>query len=201
LNFLDKYMVTEERLRKIKEVLNFRQPDLRVVIERIENQHNASAILRTCDAVGIIDIDIILPKSGSFPISPSVTTGAEKWLRLNYYDSTEDCIEKLKKECFKIACTYSDKDSIKPWEIDLSGKIAIIFGNEKEGVSETALSLSDFKIWIPMFGMVRSLNVSVSAGMILYEALKQRYFKREYGKQKFSEEEFSQILKLWCGEI
>ncbi len=194
-------MVTEERLRKIKNVLNLRQPDLRVVIERIENQHNASAILRTCDAVGIIDIDIILPKSGSLPISPSVTTGAEKWLRLNYYNSTEECIEKLKREGFKIACTYSDKDSLKPWEMDFCQKLAIIFGNEKEGVSETALSLSDFKIWIPMLGMVKSLNVSVSAGMILYEALKQRYFKREYGKSKFSEEEFTRILKLWCGEI
>lgn len=193
-------MVTQERQRKIKNVLNFRQPDLRVVIERIENQHNASAILRTCDAVGIIDIDIILPKSGSFPISPSVTTGAEKWLRLNYYNSTEECIEKLKRKGFKIACTYSDRHSLRPWEMDFCQKIAIVFGNEREGVSETALSLSDFKIWIPMLGMVKSLNVSVSAGMILYEALKQRYFKKEYGKSKFSEEEFTQILKLWSGE-
>lgn len=194
-------MVTEERLKKIKNVLSFRQSDLRVVIECIENQHNASAILRTCDAVGILDVEIILPKSGSFPISPSVTTGAEKWLRLNYYNSTEECLKKLKNEGFKIACTYSDKDSLKPWEIDFSQKIAVIFGNEKEGVSETALSLSDFKIWIPMLGMVRSLNVSVSAGMILYEALKQRYFKGAYGKSKFSKEEFEQILRLWCGEI
>ncbi len=194
-------MVTEERLRKIKFVLSFRQPDLRVVIECIENQHNASAILRTCDAMGVMDVDVILPNSGSFPITPSITTGAEKWLRLNYYNSTEECIEKLKKEGFKIACTYYDKDSLKPWEVDFSGKIAIIFGNEKEGVSEKALSLSDFKIWIPIFGMVRSLNVSVSAGMILYEALRQRCLKGEYGKSKFSEEEFNQILRLWCGEI
>ncbi len=194
-------MTKEERLRKIRNVLSFRQPDLRIVIECIENQYNASAILRTCDAMGVIDVDIILPESGSFPISPSVTTGAEKWLRLNYYNSTEECLKKLKNEGFKIACTYSDKDSLKPWEIDFSQKIAVIFGNEKEGVSETALSFSDFKIWIPMFGMVRSLNVSVSAGMILYEALKQRYFKEAYGKSKFSKEQFEQILKLWCGEI
>lgn len=196
-----KNMVTERRQRKIKNVLNFRQPDLRVIIERIENQHNASAILRTCDAVGVIDVDIILPKSNSFPISPSVTTGAEKWLRLNYYNSTEECFEKLKREGFRIACTYSGRHSLKPWEMDFCQKIAIVFGNEREGVSETALSLSDFKIWIPMLGMVKSLNVSVSAGMILYEALKQRCFKKEYGKSKFSEEEFTQILKLWSGEI
>lgn len=194
-------MVTERRQRKIKNVLNFRQPDLRVIIERIENQHNASAILRTCDAVGVIDVDIILPKSNSFPISPSVTTGAEKWLRLNYYNSTEECFEKLKREGFRIACTYSGRHSLKPWEMDFCQKIAIVFGNEREGVPETALSLSDFKIWIPMLGMVKSLNVSVSAGMILYEALKQRCFKKEYGKSKFSEEEFTQILKLWSGEI
>lgn len=196
-----KNMVTERRQRKIKNVLNFRQPDLRVIIERIENQHNASAILRTCDAVGVIDVDIILPKSNSFPISPSVTTGAEKWLRLNYYNSTEECFEKLKREGFRIACTYSGRHSLKPWEMDFCQKIAIVFGNEREGVSETALSLSDFKIWIPMLGMVKSLNVSVSAGMILYEALKQRCFKKEYGKSKFSQEEFTQILKLWSGEI
>lgn len=196
-----KNMVTERRQRKIKNVLNFRQPDLRVIIERIENQHNASAILRTCDAVGVIDVDIILPKSNSFPISPSVTTGAEKWLRLNYYNSTEECFEKLKREGFRIACTYSGRHSLKPWEMDFCQKIAIVFGNEREGVPETALSLSDFKIWIPMLGMVKSLNVSVSAGMILYEALKQRCFKKEYGKSKFSEEEFTQILKLWSGEI
>lgn len=194
-------MVIEERLKKIKKVLSLRQPDLRIVIERIENQHNASAILRTCDSAGVIYVDVILPDSGSFPISPSVTTGAEKWLKLNYYSSIEECIEKLKSEGFKIACTFFSEDALKPWEVDFCQKIAIIFGNEKEGVSEKAVSLSDFKIWIPMFGMVRSLNVSVSAGMILYEALKQRYHKGFYGEKRLREEEFNEILKLWCGEI
>ncbi len=194
-------MVTEERLKKIDSILGKRQKNLRVVLECIENQHNASAILRTCDAVGVLDVDVILPERSSFLISPSVTTGAERWLRIRYYNSTEECLKNLKSEGFKIVCTCLDKDSLKPWDIDFSQRIAVVFGNEKEGVSEKALALSDMKLWIPMMGMVKSLNVSVSAGVILYEAMKQRFEKGLYGEPQFDEEELNEIIKLWCGKI
>ncbi|MGQ9618849.1 MAG: TrmH family RNA methyltransferase [Candidatus Aminicenantia bacterium] len=187
-------------MKRIKEILGFRQNDLRLIFENIENQHNASAMLRTCDSVGILDIDVILPESGTFSTTPSITTGAEKWLRINFYNSTEACIGTLKSNGFKIACTYNEKNSLKPWEVNFCQKIAIIFGNEKEGVSEEARSLSDFRIWIPMFGMVRSLNVSVSAGMILYEALRQRFLKGYYGSERLREDEFKELLRLWSGE-
>jgi tRNA (guanosine-2'-O-)-methyltransferase len=190
---------TKERIEKVKKVLSLRQPDLRVVLEEVKNTHNASAVVRTCDAAGILYLDIISASQETFPVNEAISTRAEKWIQFNYYTSTSECLKRLKKEGFKIAATHISKDSIPHTALDYTQPLALVFGNEAEGISEEALSLTDYKIKIPMVGMVHSLNLSVSVGIILYEAMMQRKKKGFYKKERLSSDEFKKYLEKWLG--
>jgi len=162
-------MPTKARIKKVEKLLSWRQPDLRVVLEEVTNTHNASAVVRTCDAAGILHIDV----------------------NFSHYASTEECLKELKAKGFKIAATHLKKDAVSYTSLDYTQPIAIVFGNESQGISEEACELADYIIKIPMFGMAQSLNLSVSAGIILYEAVRQRIEKGYYGKARLSPEEFS----------
>jgi len=190
---------TKERIEKVKKVLSLRQPDLRVVLEEVRNIHNASAVVRTCDAAGILYVDIISSSQEPLPVNEAISTRAEKWIQFKYYTSTSDCLRQLKKKGFKIAATHLSKDSLPHTALDYTQPLALVFGNESEGVSEEAISLTDYKIKIPMIGMVQSLNLSVSVGIILYEAIKQRMEKGFYKKRRLSSEEFKIHRKKWLG--
>jgi tRNA (guanosine-2'-O-)-methyltransferase len=192
-------MPTKERKKRVRDVLCFRQPDLRVVLEDITNTHNASAVVRTCDAAGILYIDIIHSRPEPFPINESISTRAEKWVKFNHYSSTKECFSSLKQQGFEIACTHLSSEAADYTSIDYTQPIAVVFGNELEGVTEEAAHLSDHLIQIPMFGMVQSLNLSVSAGIILYEACRQRVQKGLYEKPRLSEKKFNDIRKEWLG--
>jgi tRNA (guanosine-2'-O-)-methyltransferase len=187
---------TKERIKKVKKVLSFRQPDLRIVLEEIRNTHNAHAVLRTCEAAGVLNVDII-SNENFFPINEAISTRAEKWLNLHFYSSTSECLNKLKELGFKIAVTYLDEEAINYKDIDYTQPIAIVFGNESEGVSKEAVSLADWKIKIPMVGMVKSLNLSVAVGIILYEAFHQRWIKGFYNKRRLNNKEFNKFYKKW----
>ena len=190
-------MPTEERINKAKQVLSFRQPDLRVVLEEVTNTHNASAVVRTCDAAGIMYVEIISATMEPFPVNRAISTRAEKWLKLNYYSSTTECLKHLKKEGFSIAATHLKEESIPYTSLDYTAPTVIVFGNESEGISEEALELSDHVIKIPMVGMVQSLNLSVSVGIILYEAMKQRKEKGYFADSRLSTGEFQSFLNQW----
>jgi len=190
-------MPTKERTEKVKKILSHRQPDLRIVLEEVKNTHNASAVVRTCDAAGIHYVDIISSKQEFFPVNEAISTRAEKWLQFQYYTSTRDCLIRLKEKGFKIAATHLSSDSLPYTSVDYTQPIALVFGNEAGGISEEALSLADHKIIIPMVGMVQSLNLSVSVGIILYEAMKQRQKKGFYTKMRLSSEEFKEYMKKW----
>jgi len=192
---------TKERIAKVKRVLAFRQPDLRVVLEEVKNTHNASAVVRTCDAAGILYLDIISSEGDPFPVNEAISTRAEKWLHFQYHTSSADCLTQLKKKGFKIAATSLDKDSLPYQSLDYTQSLAIVFGNEAEGVSEESLRLADYKIRIPMVGMVQSLNLSVSVGIILYEVMKQREQKGFYKNRRLSAKEFKVFMDEWLGVI
>ena len=192
-------MPTKERIAKVERVLALRQPDLRVVLEEVKNTHNASAVVRTCEATGILNIDIISSAQEPFPINEAISTRAEKWLEFNYYPSTNQCLSQLKKKGFKIAATHLKHKALPYTALDYTQPLAIVFGNEAEGISEEALSLADYVIKIPMLGMVQSLNLSVSVGIILYEALKQRQAKGFYKQCRLSAREFEAIRTKWLG--
>jgi len=190
-------MPTKERINKVEKVLGFRQPDLRIVLEEVTNTHNASAVVRTCDAAGILNVDIIYSDPADFPVNEAISTRADKWLNLNHYHSTTACFKKLKKQGFKIAATHLGSDSVPYTSLDYTQPIAVVFGNESDGISEKARKLADCSIKIPMFGMSQSLNISVSAGIILYEAIKQRLENGYFKESRLSPQEFEQLRNKW----
>jgi tRNA (guanosine-2'-O-)-methyltransferase len=190
-------MTTPERLARIKSVLGFRQPDLRVVLEQVDNPHNASAVLRTCDAAGLMGIDVIGSSDDPMPINNAITTRADKWLKVDFHTTTEACLAGLKERGFAIAVTHLGPDSIPYTSLDFTKPTAVVFGAERNGISEKALAAADFKIKIPMFGMVQSLNLSVSVGIIVYEAIRQRMAGGFFDNPRLSPAELEDYLDRW----
>lgn len=190
-------MPTSQRIEKVKRLLSLRQPDLRVVLEGVTIAHNASAVMRTCDAAGVLHVDIISPGPELLTINRAISTRAEKWVETRVHAAVGECLLPLKTKGFKVAVTHLGKDALPYTELDYTQPLALVFGNESEGVSPDALALADFKIKIPMLGMVQSLNLSVAVGIILYEALKQRWTKGFFKQARLSNEEFETCLQKW----
>jgi len=190
--------VSEKRLQKIKSVISARQFDLTLVIENIHDPHNVSAILRTCDAVGINKIHLVYTIE-KFPKLGRKTSGsAVKWIEREKHTDIPSCYSKLKNENFQILASTLSSDSMSLYDIDFTNKTAIVLGNEHRGISSEASDLATNRFSIPMKGMVQSLNVSVAAAIILYEAFRQRLQKGLYDKSVLTESEFNSIINKWC---
>ncbi len=189
-------MPTFSRLKRIVQVLRHRQPDLTVVLENIKNPHNASAILRSCDAFGVQDVYVIREER-AFGVSKRVSSGAYKWLSIHIYSDTESCLKKLKDEGFKIFATYLSPTSLDIRDADFTQKVAIVVGSELEGISDTVLKYADEKIVIPIIGFVQSFNVSVATAIILYEAFRQRDEKGYFKKPRLDKNVRRQLFNKW----
>lgn len=191
---------SERRQNKIVSTLKWRQCDLKVVLENIHDPHNVSAIFRTCDAVGIPKVSLVYTIEKFPKIGKKSSASAFKWVEREKYKSIENCYSELRKDGFKIYASSISEDSRSIYELDLSQKVAIVLGNEHRGVSNEASQLADERIMIPMFGMVQSLNVSVAAAIILYEAARQRIIKGKYEVSQISENELDQLVEQWCSK-
>ncbi len=191
-------MASDIRIKKIKAVISKRQEGM-VVLEDIHDPHNAAAIWRTCDAFGFQKVSLIFEKEKSFnpKITGKTSSGsANKWLSFETYKSTKECIKELKEKNFTIYATVLDKTAKKINQIKFkNNKTAIMFGNEHSGLSKTAIEMADEKIYIPMKGMVQSLNLSVTAAIILYEIDRQRK-----GLGKITNEESKSLRKKYLLE-
>jgi len=165
---------TERRLARLEEVIRKRQPDLTVVMENIHDPHNVSAIFRTCDAVGIMNVDLVYTVEKFPRIGKKSSSSANKWVEHRKHKSVEECFALLRGEGSRIFATRLEPGARTLYDLDMTQRIAFVFGNEHRGVSEEASRLADECIQIPMFGMIESLNVSVAAAVCLYEALRQR---------------------------
>jgi len=189
--------LTPKRFAKISEVVLKRQKYLTLVLENIHDPHNVSAILRSADAVGVGKVYLIyntnkFPKIGKFS-----SASAKKWVDLIRFKSVENCFEELKSMKYRIYTTYienTDK-SRTLFDLNLTGRTAIVLGNEHTGVSKEAIELSDVSFNVPMYGMVQSLNVSVTAAVCLYEALRQRSGKGMYERSQFTKKELREKLE------
>ncbi len=189
---------TDERLQKIIETASARQFSLRVVMENIHDPHNVSAIFRTCDAVGVPKISLLYTFE-SFPrISKTSSSSANKWIEVEKFNNTKNCYDELHEQGFKIYASMLNKNAKNIYDINFTKKIALVFGNEKRGVSPEAEKLSDETFYIPMRGMIQSLNVSVAAAVTLYEAQRQRVIKGMYRRSELSKEELDQLIDKWC---
>ncbi len=190
-------MPTPERIEKVTRVLSLRQPDLRVVLEGVTIAHNASAVIRTCDAAGILHLDLVSPNPELLRFNEAISTRADKWLEIAVHPTPAECLEPLKKAGFEIVATHLRKDGVPYTDVDFAKPIALVFGSEAAGISEGALAFADKVVRIPMLGMVQSLNLSVSVAVILYEALRQRAAKGYFDKTQLPAEEFERLKKKW----
>ena len=165
--------ILPRRFQRLKSVLNKRISDLTVLVENVEKPHNLSAIIRSCDAVGVLEAYAIFNKE-KFLTFNSTAQGSQKWVQINQYKETTEAIKILKNKGFKLYGTNLSPKSIDYRECNFTRSTAFVLGAEKWGISEEASSLMDEHIHIPMRGMVESLNVSVAASALLFEALRQR---------------------------
>lgn len=189
---------TEKRLEKITKVLSSRQHSLTLVLENIHDPHNVSAIFRTCDAVGIPKVNLVYNVE-SFPrIGKKTSASAFKWVEKEKYKSLFDCYNDLRKNGFKIYASSLTDNSKNLYDLDLTQKVAIVLGNEHRGVSEDAVNFADESFMIPQFGMVQSLNVSVAAAIIVYEAMRQRIKKGMYDKSDLEKSVLEKMIDDWC---
>lgn len=194
--------MTPARQKKFEAVLSKRQPTLHVVLENVDDPHNVGAILRSCDAFGVIDVHLLYPK-GKMPrmreIKSKSAASAAKWLRFTKWESPKKLAAFLKKNKIALVVTHMSAKAKDPGKIDLARPVAIVLGNEHEGVSKELLKIADANVLLPMVGFVQSFNVSVAAALLLYEAYHQRETKGMYAKMQLKTGEMSKILKGWQG--
>lgn len=189
---------TEKRLNKIVKVATARQFSLRVVLENIHDPHNVSAIFRTCDAVGVPQVDLLYTKEEFPKISKVSSASSKKWVNQKKYNSTKECIKQLKEDGFKIYGTILSDKAEDIYDLDFTEKIAIVMGNEHRGISDEIIEACDKHIYIPMRGMIQSLNVSVATAVVLYEAQRQRAVKGMYEKSELDSDNLEKMIDEWC---
>jgi tRNA (guanosine-2'-O-)-methyltransferase len=189
--------MTEAREQKLKSVLAKRQPDLTVVIENVHDPHNVSAILRSADAVGVKEIQLIYTVEKFPRLGKKSSASATKWVERRKFVSVKECYDQLHKEGFKIYATHLSKNSKSLYDLNLAKKVALVFGNEHHGVSDEASELADGNLQIPMVGMIQSLNVSVACAVTLYEAMRQRLEKGSYNKPKYKKQDLEKLFGEW----
>jgi len=165
--------VTPERFDKLQRVLARRQPTLTVLMEEVHKPHNFSAILRTCDAVGVLEAHAVVPRGG-LPTYNATSGSAEKWVRVHKHASALTAIQSLQEQGFQVLATHLSARAVDYRELDYTRPTCVLLGAEKWGVSQEAAEAANENIVIPMLGMVQSLNVSVAAATILFEAQRQR---------------------------
>ena len=165
--------ILPRRFERLKAVLDSRMGDLTVLLEHVEKPHNLSAILRSCDAVGAAEAHVV-SYAGRPRTFNSTSQGSEKWVSLQDHSSIEAAASALKAKGFRLYGTDLGVNAKDYRDCDFLGPTAFVLGAEKWGLTESGSTLMDEALFIPMRGMVQSLNVSVAAATLLFEALRQR---------------------------
>lgn len=170
--------------------------DAAIVLENVHDPHNIGAVIRTCDAVGIPYVYLIVSDIRGWDkieLGGRASAGARKWVDVFIYDNAEECFEILKSKYKQILGTALGEKSVGLYELDLTIPTALVFGNEHSGLSEEALQHVTGNFNIPQFGMVQSLNISVACAVSCYELLRQRKEKQMYHADPMSEEQLALI--------
>ncbi|HVZ98334.1 MAG TPA: RNA methyltransferase [Chitinophagaceae bacterium] len=190
--------MTPERYKRLTTVLQHRQPDLTVVMENVFDPHNISAVMRTCDAVGIQDVYILnnrIPPHKKWGYRSSST--AADWLTIHQYNDVGKCFADLRKKYQKIYCSFLGEPSRNLYGLDFTESVALVFGNETFGVSEDIRKLCDGNFIIPQVGIIKSLNISVACAIALYEAFRQKKLSGHYDHQRLATEHMQELMKAW----
>lgn len=190
--------MTPERTERLTNVLEKRQPGLTVVLENVSDPHNISAVMRTCDAVGVQDIYILNTKIGLHEMwSAKSSSSAAKWLTVHQFTNAEECFAALRKNFSKIYTTHLSTDAVDLYELNLTESVALVFGNEHSGVSDDIIGMADGNFIIPQVGIIKSLNISVACAVSLYEAYRQKKIAGHFDNIKLTTEAFSNLKKQW----
>ena len=189
-------MPTERRAARVFEVLARRQPDLTVVAEDVYKPHNLSAMLRSCDAVGGGTVHAVRP-TGGVPTYDATSASAHKWVDLVVHRTIDEAAATLRDGGMQIVAAHFSASAVDYRDVDYRRPTAVLFGNERSGVTARAAELADAHVVIPMLGMVRSLNVSVATAVILFEAQRQRREAGLYDEPALSERERNDLAVRW----
>lgn len=180
--------MNEIRREKLERVLSKRQFDLTVVMENVHDPHNISAVMRTCDAVGIQEIYVLntsIRPHKRFGVKSS--SSAAKWLTVHHFTELDHCVKALKEKYQKIYTTHLTEKSVELYSMDLTEPIALVFGNEHDGVSTDFREMADGNFIIPQVGIIQSLNISVACAVTIYEAYRQKELAGHYQPGRSSE--------------
>ena len=190
--------MTPERNNRLTSVLNKRQPDLTVVLENVSDPHNISAVMRTCDAIGIQDIYVLNTVIGKHKKwGANSSSSAAKWLTIHQFTDVNACFEALRKNYQKIYITHLSSDAADLYDLNLTESVALVFGNEHSGVSDELIGLCDGNFIIPQVGIIKSLNISVACAVTLYEAYRQKKIAGHYDQQQLDGRSLDQLRTNW----
>lgn len=190
--------MTPERKEKLTSILRHRQANLAIVMENVQDPHNISAVMRTCDAVGIQHIYILntkIPRHKKWGAKSS--SSAAKWLTIHQYTDAAACFAELRKNYDHIYTTHLASDAVSLYDMDLTRRTALVFGNEHAGVSDEIRAMADGNFIIPQMGIIQSLNISVACAVTIYEAFRQKKLAGHYETPGLSHHEMNQLLWLW----
>jgi tRNA (guanosine-2'-O-)-methyltransferase len=185
------------RIERVTATVQRRLPDLTVVLENVHDPHNVSAVLRTCDAVGVLQAELLYTIEKFPRIGKKSSSSANKWVLYRKHTSVAECYAQLRSEGFTLYATRLDPRARLLYDLDLTRKTAFVLGNEHRGVSDDAAAQADGLVIIPMRGMIESLNVSVAAGVCLYEALRQRLARGLCASPALPPAVLASMLEAW----
>jgi len=192
-------MINKKRSERIDTLLSRKQPMFQVMLDNVHSSQNLSAIIRSSDAVGVLDIYYSTKKNESLRIHKTITQGAHRWThRYRMHDAHKAAfLQQKKAQGFQIVVTHLEERAVSFRDIDYTKPTLLVMGNEKEGVSAEVIAEADEVIVIPMQGMVQSLNVSVATALILYEAQRQLENAGRYDSPVLSPEKREEIKAAW----
>jgi tRNA (guanosine-2'-O-)-methyltransferase len=189
-------MSTPRRFHRVRAVLDRRQPDLTVLLEDVQVPRNLAAILRSCDAVGVMEAHAVWP-GGRLKISRPASGGNRKWLPVHKHRTLAAALDHLKSRGLRVLAAHPTADAISFREVDFTLPTVLLLGNEDDGLTPEALAGADAVVTIPMEGMGTSLNVSVATALLLFEAQRQRRAAGFYDAPRLDSETYARLLFEW----
>ena len=189
---------TDRRAQRIDGVLAYRQPSLTVVLENVHDPHNVAAVLRSCDAVGVLALHTVYTvETPPANLARTTSGSASKWIDVIEHESIAACYTQLRSEGKRIVVAALDDGSVELHAQDFVQPVAVVFGNEQRGASDESVEKADGTVFIPMMGMVESLNISVACAVTLYEAMRQRRDAGLYDVPQLSDDERARVAAEW----
>jgi len=189
--------LTPERFEKLRAALAARQPDLTILAENVHKAHNIAAIIRTCDAVGILEAHAV-SETGEMKRHHMVSGGSRRWVPVHFHPDLPSAVDRVKAAGFTVLAAHLSETAVDYRAPDYTRPTALLVGSELVGVSDQAARLADGHVMVPMAGMVESLNVSVAAALILYEARRQRQAAGMYDQSRLDPAFMERRLFEWA---